>query len=94
MAHIKGSIHDLDIEIKKVAIIGSRLYADFHAESDLDVAIEYSGTEREVDVFQHLMEEIFYIDFIKVDFLPYWDLKGHGIGNRKHFVLFNASDHF
>lgn len=91
MSHIDEALDDFDLEIKKIAIIGSRLYGNFHAESDLDIVIEYSGTEREDDVFYNLMEEPLYIDHIKVDFLPYWDLNGEGIGNRKHIILFEDS---
>ncbi|WP_010283131.1 hypothetical protein [Bacillus timonensis] len=90
MTHIDTSLIGLDVEVKKVAIIGSRLYAHSYPESDLDIVLEYSGAEREDDVFHHLMEESLYIDHIKVDFLPYWDVLGEGIGNRKHVVLFNG----
>ena len=94
MYHINEAIYDFDIEVKKLAIIGSRLYGNVHAESDLDIVIEYSGTEREDDVFHTLMAEPLYIDHIKVDFLPYWDVNGDGVGNRKHIVLFDDSYHY
>ena len=91
MSHVNETLDDFDLEIIKIAIIGSRLYSNFHAESDLDIVIEYSGTEREDDVFHNLMDDPLYIDHIKVDFLPYWDINGDGIGNRKHIILFEDS---
>jgi len=77
--------------VKKVAIIGSRLYSHYHPDSDLDIVIEYAGTEREEDVSLSLMHEALYIDHIKVDFLPFWDVNGEKIGNRKHVVLYEES---
>ncbi|MEH7383471.1 nucleotidyltransferase domain-containing protein [Bacillus sp. JJ1533] len=94
MFHINKSLEVLDIEVKKVAIIGSRISGYVEEESDLDIAVEYSGSEREDDVHHNLVEEPFIIDHIKVDFLPFWDVKGHGIGNRKHVMLYDDSYHF
>ncbi|WP_449539711.1 hypothetical protein [Ferdinandcohnia sp. Marseille-Q9671] len=94
MTHIKDPLQNLDIEIKKIAIIGSRINRYFYDESDLDIAIEYRGNEREEYVFLTLMEEPLYIDHITVDFLPFWDKKSNGIGNRKQVVLFDEAIHF
>ncbi|WP_077617480.1 nucleotidyltransferase domain-containing protein [Bacillus sinesaloumensis] len=91
MSHIDDKLADLDVEIERIAIVGSRLYTHFHSESDLDIVVEYSGAEREDAVFYYLMEDPLYIDHIKVDFLPYWDLNGTGIRNREHVMLYDES---
>lgn len=92
LSHIEGMLDGLDVQLNKVAIIGSRMNGNHRDESDLDIAVEYSGEEREDDVFNNLMEEELYIEGIKVDFLPYSDQKWGGIGDRNHFILYERSE--
>lgn len=66
----KISDFDLDINIVELFIHGSRKRGNNRADSDLDIVLFYSGTEREDDLFNILNEDPFHIEDIKVDINP------------------------
>lgn len=61
---------DFDAEVSGVVISGSRCRGLEGKHSDLDVVIEYTGDEREDDMFNLLHEDKFSIGGVKVDINP------------------------
>lgn len=61
---------DFDAEVRGVAISGSRCRGLEGKHSDLDVVVEYTGDEREDDMFNLLHEDKFTIGGVKVDINP------------------------
>lgn len=61
---------DLDAEVSGVVISGSRCRGLEGKHSDLDVVVEYTGDEREDDMFNLLHEDKFSIGGVKVDINP------------------------
>ena len=61
---------DFDAEIRGVVISGSRCRGLEGKHSDLDVVVEYTGDEREDDMFNLLHEDKFSIGGVKVDINP------------------------
>ncbi len=59
-----------DVRIMDVAICGSRCRGIENDSSDLDVVLEYVGTEREDDVFNLLHEKLLTIGDVEVDINP------------------------
>jgi predicted nucleotidyltransferase len=59
-----------DIQIKGIALNGSRVRGDSKANSDLDVVVEYDGQVSEDTLFNALNEEPLEIEGIKVDINP------------------------
>ena len=59
-----------DVEIKDVAIHGSRARGTAREDSDLDVVVEYSGDWKEDSLFNVLHEDEHTFEGIKVDFNP------------------------
>lgn len=70
--YIEEEIQDnyFDVKIKELTIIGSRAHNRYREDSDLDILLEYEGTEREDDVFNLLHETPFYIGNMLVDINP------------------------
>ena len=62
--------NDFDAEVVGVVISGSRCRGLEGKHSDLDVVVEYSGNEREDDMFNLLHEDQFSIAGVKVDINP------------------------
>lgn len=67
--------YNFDAKIKNMAIVGSRNRNTAKDDSDLDIVIEYSGSEREDDMFNILNSEdeengFFEINGIRVDINP------------------------
>ena len=61
---------DFDAEVSGVVISGSRCRGLEGKHSDLDVVVEYTGDEREDDMFNLLHEDKFSIGGVKVDINP------------------------
>ena len=61
---------DFDAEVCGVVISGSRCRGLEGKRSDLDVVVEYTGDEREDDMFNLLHEDKFSIGGVKVDINP------------------------
>ena len=61
---------DFDAEVCGVVISGSRCRGLEGKHSDLDVVVEYTGDEREDDMFNLLHEDKFSIGGVKVDINP------------------------
>lgn len=61
---------DFDAEVRGVVISGSRCRGLEGKCSDLDVVVEYTGDEREDDMFNLLHEDKFSIGGVKVDINP------------------------
>ena len=59
-----------DINIKDIAIIGSRGRGNANTNSDLDIVVEYDGDISEDSLFNILNEDPMYIDDIQVDINP------------------------
>ena len=59
-----------DVEIKDIAIHGSRVRGTAREDSDLDVVVEYSGDWKEDSLFNVLHEDEHTFEGIKVDFNP------------------------
>lgn len=59
-----------DINIKDMAIIGSRGRGNANTNSDLDIVVEYDGNISEDSLFNILNENPMYIDDIQVDINP------------------------
>lgn len=59
-----------DVNIKDIAIHGSRGRGTAKADSDLDVVVEYEGDIREDDLFSILNEDPMFIEDIQVDINP------------------------
>ena len=70
--YIEEKIQDnyFDVKIKELTIIGSRAHNRYREDSDIDILLEYEGTEREDDVFNLLHETPFYIGNMLVDINP------------------------
>ena len=62
--------NDFDATVRGVVISGSRCRGLEGKHSDLDVVVEYSGNEREDDMFNLLHEDRFSIAGVKVDINP------------------------
>lgn len=65
--------------ITRIAVIGSRLTDEYKKDSDLDIAIEYLGLEKEDVVFNLLNMEPLIIEGIVIDFFPCSIEEGHCI---------------
>lgn len=61
---------DFDAEVQDVVISGSRCRGLEGMHSDLDVVVEYTGDEREDDMYNLLHEDKFTIGGVKVDINP------------------------
>lgn len=59
-----------DVAIREITLIGSRKHNRNRKDSDLDVLLEYEGSEREDDLFNLLHEDDFMIDDMLVDINP------------------------
>lgn len=70
--YVKAKLNesDFDAEVRGVVISGSRCRGLEGKRSDLDVVVEYSGNEREDDMFNLLHEDKFSIGGVKVDINP------------------------
>ena len=62
--------NDFDASIRGVVLSGSRCRGLEKQYSDLDVVVEYSGDEREDDMFNLLHEDKFSIGCVKIDINP------------------------
>ncbi len=62
--------NDFDAEIRDVVISGSRCRGLEKKSSDLDVVVEYTGNEREDDMFNMLHGEKLFIGDVPVDINP------------------------
>lgn len=62
--------NDFDAEVRGVVISGSRCRGMEGKHSDLDVVVEYAGSEREDDMFNLLHEDKFSIGGVLVDINP------------------------
>ena len=73
---VRGDVEEMledsgiDVEIKGVALNGSRLRGDARKDSDLDVVLEYDGDVSEDALFNILNENPIEFDGIKVDINP------------------------
>jgi len=67
--------NDFDAEVQDVVISGSRCRGLEKKSSDLDVVVEYTGNEREDDMYNLLHEDGFSIAGIKVDINPITECK-------------------
>lgn len=68
-----------EFQLVRVCIVGSHARGNATPGCDIDVAIEYTGTLREDDVFNSLMENKLYLDDTLIDFIPYHLDKGNRI---------------
>lgn len=68
MDHIQEKLGD--VNIKGIALNGSRLRGDSRNDSDLDVVVEYDGDMTEDGFFNAVNEDPLVIDGIKVDINP------------------------
>lgn len=66
---------DFDAVVRGVVISGSRCRGLEGKHSDLDVVVEYTGVEREDDMFNLLHEDKFSIGGVKVDINPITEYK-------------------
>lgn len=83
-----GSIDAREFRLKMICIVGSRLKGTHKEDSDLDIAISYTGSLREDDCFNLLLEEPLYCDGMKIDFIPYSKDKGNDIDlSNCHYIL-------
>jgi predicted nucleotidyltransferase len=62
--------YDFDVNIIDILISGSRCRGLEKPNSDLDIILYYSGSEREDDVFNLLHEEEFLIGDVLIDINP------------------------
>ena len=59
--------YGLDVTVEDVIVSGSRCRGLENAESDLDVVVSYSGSEREEDLFKTLKDEDMYFGKAELD---------------------------
>lgn len=71
--------------ITRIAVIGSRLTGEYKKDSDLDIAIEYLGLEKEDVVFNLLNMEPLIIGGIVIHFFPCSIEEGHCIEDCGNF---------
>ena len=62
--------YGLDVTVEDVIVSGSRCRGLENAESDLDVVVSYSGSEREDDLFNTLKDEHMYFGKVELDINP------------------------
>ena len=62
--------YGLDVTVEDVIVSGSRCRGLENAESDLDVVVSYSGSERENDLFNTLKDEHMYFGKVELDINP------------------------
>ena len=62
--------YGLDVTVEDVIVSGSRCRGLENAESDLDVVVSYSGSEREDDLFNTLRDEHMYFGKVELDINP------------------------
>ena len=62
--------YGLDVTVEDVIVSGSRCRGLENAESDLDVVVSYSGSEREDDLFNTLKDENMYFGKVELDINP------------------------
>ena len=91
--HIKdclGACKESEFSMTKMCIVGSRVVGNHNPDSDLDIALAYTGTLKEDDCFNILMAEPLRFKGIKIDFIPYSENKGNHIDlDKPHFFLFD-----
>jgi predicted nucleotidyltransferase len=87
---VREGIHEMlidanviDVDIKGIEIIGSRNRGDAKKRSDLDIVVEYSGDEREDDMFCALNDRRMRIEGIRVDINP---IKAEKSGTLKEYM--------
>ena len=62
--------YGLDVMVEDVIVSGSRCRGLENAESDLDVVVSYSGSEREDALFNTLKDEHMYFGKVELDINP------------------------
>lgn len=93
--HIKnclGTCKVSEFSMTNMCIVGSRIVGNQTPDSDLDIALAYTGTLKEDDCFNTLMAEPLRFKGIKIDFIPYSENKGNHIDlDKPHFCLFDSA---
>lgn len=72
--------YQMSIELVELAIYGSRCRGMEKEGSDLDIVVEYTGSEREDDLFNAFNEDGFMIGGVKVDINPITEEKTGTLG--------------
>jgi len=70
----------MPIKLAGIAIYGSRCRGMEKEDSDLDIVVEYTGSEREDDLFNAFNEDGFMIGGVKVDINPITEEKTGTLG--------------
>lgn len=96
LAYIDNCVETLnhsEFQFKKLCIVGSRLNGTHKEDSDLDIALSYSGDLREDDCFNLLNENPLIIEGIRVDFSPYSLDRGNDIlFEQLYYVLHDEAE--
>lgn len=91
--HIKdclGAYKESEFSMTKMCIVGSRVVGSQNSDSDLDIALAYTGKLKEDVCFNILMAEPLRFKGIKIDFIPFSEGKGNHINlDLPHFCLFD-----
>jgi predicted nucleotidyltransferase len=72
-----------DFQVTKICVVGSRITNSNRADSDVDVAFQYTGRYREDSMCDVLNMEPLVLDGIRVDFVPYAEYKGSSVDMEK-----------
>ena len=70
----------MPIKLAGIAIYGSQCRGMEKEDSDLDIVVEYTGSEREDDLFNAFNEDGFMIGGVKVDINPITEEKTGTLG--------------